>query len=140
MKKFVIVLFLLFLASCTMPFGNNSSPQGKGLSVSIKTSPSIQGKTLNEGDTFSANVDVTNYFTSRKGITGYLCLRDQTGSTYGGVDDNQCIPLNIDAAENIDNKINPTGASFSFPSSGGEYSYKNLELIAPICHFGYSFY
>ncbi len=127
MKKSIILLLLvsLFLVSCTIGSGS-SSAQGKGISARISTSPEINGRTLSESDTFTVNVEIINYFTSKKGINGYLCLNDQSGSTYGGVsDNNNCVPLSLAPAENINNNINPTGVSINFPNAG-EYSYYNL--------------
>jgi len=130
---FTLILILFLLSSCIQnPFNKTPGNSGKGsLDVTILTSPKLDGKTLNEGDTFTVDVDVINSLDVP--IQGRICLRDQTTDTFGGISSTgeNCDNLDLAPAERLDDsgKLFPDKGTYLFPLDG-DFSYRNLDVTS----------
>ncbi len=128
---FLILLFLLLLTACNLPFSSSGSPSsGKGIAISFKESPR-DGSTIGEQDKFAVSLDVQNYIQSDKDISGYLCLTDLASDTYGGIPSNECRYIDLQPAEKANNNVcaGQPAEPIRFPAQGF-YQYHNLDVFS----------
>ncbi len=131
-KLAIILCVIIILTACSSIPGYNkffdggiSGGAGKGITVKFVQAPQ-EGSILGEEDQFSVAIEVYNYIASDRGVTGFLCLRQDASSSIGGVPPNECRNLNLQPAEDIDGNVYPDQGKFFFPDQG-YYSYRRLD-------------
>ena len=123
LKSGIFILFLLLLFACSGL--NRTGSSGKGVTVQFVEVPPQE---LFENEPFSATVLISNYLVNEEGIHGELCLRDTLSSSYEGIPDNACVPVNLPSALKSDKgTVNPTLEEISFPESASISPYTKLE-------------
>jgi len=134
MKKITIFFLILIfiLSACTSISdgggfksffsGRGESVGGRGVILKFIDAPD-EGYAMTERDVFRLGIQIENNVPGERGLSGEICMRDTLTSTYAGIPENECLPVELPPATDIEGRITPSIDLFQF----GPYQYQNLE-------------
>src|SRR3989344_5744558 len=101
-KWFIFIAMLLLLSSCAT-FSNSfgkylggreGAVGGSGVILKFIDAPD-EGQEIYEDEVFQLGIEIENHVATDPGLIGELCVRDTLTNSYGGMQDNECLSVNL---------------------------------------------
>lgn len=112
----LIILTVLIIAGCSL--GGQQVSSGRDIKVTLTDLPQEK---IYEGEQFSMEAEVENRGVEE--LSGQLCVQDTPSERFGGIPDEECRLIRLDAAQTIDEEPQAEVATELF----GPYSYQDLQ-------------